>query len=69
MAESDPDFKVWRASLKEAQVTHVLSLLPPSIEVDWMHEHSDQFTQLAGNGAKWDLFRIEMNDVERPVEK
>lgn len=69
MADSDPDFKVWRTSLDEAHATHVLGLLPPSIEVRWMCEHADQFTQIAGKGANWGLFRIKQKVKEGRIEK
>jgi len=61
---AEPDFNAWIRRLKERGVTHVMSFMPPTVELNWMEMHRPIFTRMAGSDHEWGLFRFEDHESE-----
>ncbi|MBD3385096.1 hypothetical protein GF407_09225 [candidate division KSB1 bacterium] len=55
---SNADFKIWYKRLCREDITHVMSLKPGSLELDWMSTHPQQFSPLVGVSHHWGLYRV-----------
>jgi hypothetical protein len=52
------DVDAWQHTLSEQQVTHVMSFIPTSTELQWMEERPQQFQRVAGEKGQWGLFAV-----------
>jgi len=52
----DTDYNKWIERLKKEKVTHILSFIPKSVELEWMERNKDVFKFLSGEKGKYGLF-------------
>jgi hypothetical protein len=52
------DETVWTRRLLEQRVTHVMSFMPPSVELGWMEQRPDVFERVAGESGRWGFFSV-----------
>jgi hypothetical protein len=56
--EANAEYATWLRRLANAEITHVMSFLPPSVELTWMRENPQAFSRVAGQGDRWGLFEV-----------
>jgi hypothetical protein len=62
LKKAKQDYKSWLNRLIERSVTHVMSFKPRTTELQWMENHSNQFTRLVGDGTTWGLYSFKRRD-------
>ncbi len=58
LKRSQPDYQSWKKRLEQAGVTHLVTFLPPAVELKWAEENPDSFARLEGDGKTWGVFRF-----------
>lgn len=51
-----PDVNAWIAALEKSGATHVLAMMPQTLEIEWMEQRPERFQRLAGVRGIWGLY-------------